>query len=125
MPVSAPTRHCDCHISVQICSESQQLAGPYCPKESIVTKSFLVKDETGVTADTPYVISKDGSTKKCTVHNASSTAEPNEEDIKSKSEDSNTIKDPTKKQTKSSSKPQSNNTTTTVAKTIIPAPVSP
>lgn len=73
---SAPTKHCDRHISVQICSVSQQLAGPYCPSECIVTKSFLLKDETGTTADTPYVISREGSTTKCTVHNSSTAEEP-------------------------------------------------
>lgn len=73
---SAPTRHCDCHISVNICTVSQQLAGPNCPAYYIVTKSFLLKDETGTTADTPYVISKKGSTTKCTVHNGYSIQEP-------------------------------------------------
>lgn len=73
---SAPTKYCDCHISVKVCSASGQLAGPYCPSYSIVTKSFLLKEETCTTADTPYVISKQGSTTRCTYHNGHTVPQP-------------------------------------------------
>lgn len=65
---AAPTKYCDCHISVQVCSASGKMAGPYCPPNCIVTRSYLLKDETGPTADTPYVLSSKGHATQCTVH---------------------------------------------------------
>lgn len=110
---SAPTKHCDRHISVQICNVSGQLAGPYCPSSCIVTKSFLLKDETGTTADTPYVISKQGSTTKCTAHNSSTVEKPQEENKPENSSTPNSTKKPAASSTQDKPNPNAGTTITT------------
>lgn len=59
-----PTEKCDVHVKVTVCKESNQLAGKYCPTNSLVEKVFLSKEETSVTADTPHLLP----TKECTIH---------------------------------------------------------
>jgi penicillin-binding protein 1A len=61
---SAPTEKCDVHVKITVCKESNQLAGKYCPANSLVEKVFLSKEEASVTADTPHILP----TKECTIH---------------------------------------------------------
>lgn len=65
---TVPTETCDVHVKLNVCSESGQAAGPYCPE--VVSRVFLVKNEEITqtdaygktvkrhyqTADTPYIL---------------------------------------------------------------------
>ena len=67
------------HVRVNICEDTGEAAGPYCP--NVVSKVFLVKDESVTqsdaygktvkrhyhTADTPYILTHKAQTK-CSVH---------------------------------------------------------
>jgi penicillin-binding protein 1A len=62
-----PTEYCDIHVKASICEDSKDLATEYCPhvKEGV----YLVKKETGKTADTPYIYPSDS----CKLHTEKST----------------------------------------------------
>lgn len=62
-----PTEKCDVHIKANICTKSGELATDKCPSNTVVEKVFLIKNETCVTDDTPYVLP----TKYCSVHKGS------------------------------------------------------
>ncbi len=65
-----PTEYCDIHVKATICEDSQDLATEYCPnvKEGV----FLVKSETGKTADTPYLYPS----KNCKLHTQATVYQP-------------------------------------------------
>ncbi len=65
---TVPKEKCDVHVQYKICTESGELAGEFCPQELVETKTFLLKEETGTTADTPNVISPNKYTKTCSIH---------------------------------------------------------
>lgn len=65
---TVPKEKCDVHVRYRICTASGQLAGEYCPKEDVEDRVFLIKDETGSTADSKYVISPNKYVKYCNVH---------------------------------------------------------
>lgn len=54
-PGSAPSKYCDCHEAVQICTVSGKRAGEYCPNEDIAAKVYL-KEGSKDTADEKYVL---------------------------------------------------------------------
>ena len=70
---TVPFETCTCHVRVQVCAESGQAAGPYCP--STITRVLLRKNETaealahGGTDDTKYIVSGSAQTA-CTIHGA-------------------------------------------------------
>ena len=70
---TVPFETCTCHVRVQVCADSGQAAGPYCP--STITRVLLRKNESaealahGGTDDTKYVISVSAQTT-CTIHGA-------------------------------------------------------
>lgn len=53
-----PTEYCDVHVKAKICTESNAKATDNCPLYSVKEKVFLIKDETAVTDDTPYILPK-------------------------------------------------------------------
>ena len=57
-----PTEYCDIHVKAAVCETSNDLATEYCPK--VKEGVFLVKTETGKTADTPYIYPS----KTCKLH---------------------------------------------------------
>ncbi len=65
-----PTEYCDIHVKAAICEDSKDLATEFCPrvKEGV----FLVKSETGKTADTPYLYPS----KTCPLHTKASSYQP-------------------------------------------------
>ena len=67
-----PTEKCDVHVKAYICTESKALATDACPADKVVEKVLLIKDETGKTADTPYVLPKN----YCSIHNGNATTLP-------------------------------------------------
>ncbi len=65
---TVPSEKCDIHVKFRICKESKEIAGEYCPEDQVKEQVFLLKEETGHTADTPYVISPDDMNKTCHIH---------------------------------------------------------
>lgn len=63
---SVPTEKCDIHVMFRVCKASRKKAGPYCPE--VISQVFLLKEETGYTADTPYVISPGSMNSTCNIH---------------------------------------------------------
>ena len=76
---TAPTESCDVHVELNICEDSGEAAGPYCP--NVVSKVFLIKNEAITqndargnavkrhypTADTPYILTPKVQTT-CSTH---------------------------------------------------------
>ena len=64
---TTPKEECNHHEVLSICKVSGGIAGPYCPKEDIQTKVFIVGAAQG-SADYPYCASKEFLNKTCSVH---------------------------------------------------------
>lgn len=64
---TTPKEECNHHEVLSICKVSGEIAGPYCPKEDIQTKVFIVGAAQG-SADYPYCASKEFLNKTCSVH---------------------------------------------------------
>ena len=76
---TVPTESCDVHVKLNICEDTGEAAGPYCP--NVVSKVFLIKNEAITqndaygkvvkrqypTADTPYILTSKAQTK-CSTH---------------------------------------------------------
>lgn len=77
---TAPTEKCDIHVKFRICKKSKEIAGEYCPEKMIEERVFLLKEETGKTADTPYVISPEDMNTVCHIHTSPAAPEPEEPD---------------------------------------------
>ena len=58
---TVPKEKCDIHVKYIICTESEELAGEFCPEDLVEERVFLLKEEAEdvETADTPFVISPD------------------------------------------------------------------
>ena len=63
---TVPTKPCDCHEAITICSESGKVAGPYCPITEKITNVYL-KEGTPGTADAEYCFPNDPD-EKCSIH---------------------------------------------------------
>jgi penicillin-binding protein 1A len=61
---TVPTEKCDMHVKATVCEKSKKLATEFCPEDSVKESVFLNKEETGKTADTPYLLPSDS----CKVH---------------------------------------------------------
>jgi penicillin-binding protein 1A len=59
-----PTEKCDIHVKATIDTQSHELATNNCPPSTTKEEVLLIKDETGKTADTPYILPK----KYCWIH---------------------------------------------------------
>ncbi|MDK2807884.1 MAG: penicillin-binding protein [Clostridiales bacterium] len=67
---TVPTEKCDVHVKLRICKASGELAGEYCPEDQVEEKVFLIKEETGHTADSKNAISPDEYKTTCHIHTA-------------------------------------------------------
>ena len=82
---TTPKEECNHHEVLSICKVSGEIAGPYCPKEDIQTKVFIVGAAQG-SADYPYCASKEFLNKTCSVHDENyipdeeNSEEPSDED---------------------------------------------
>ena len=82
---TTPKEECNHHEVLSICKVSGEIAGPYCPKEDIRTKVFIVGAAQG-SADYPYCASKEFLNKTCSVHDENyipdeeNPEEPSDED---------------------------------------------
>ena len=87
-----PTEKCDVHVKATICTESNALATEFCPANLLKEVVFLNKTETGVTADTPYILPT-GPAAECKIHTAASTDNDQDEvtDYNSILDDNNSI----------------------------------
>lgn len=65
---TVPTQSCDVHVKYEICSESKMRVSEFCPEEVRVEKVYMIKSETGTTADTPYLLPKDLPDSSCDIH---------------------------------------------------------
>ena len=66
---SIPNETCDVHVAVTVCKSSGKKPGQNCPKKQLTTKIMLKKEETGITNDTPFVMSSSFYNTTCDVHN--------------------------------------------------------
>ncbi len=76
---TAPTEYCDTHVKLKICTVSGLQASEYCPVEDVQEKVFLIKEETGTTKDTPYLLPKSTEDSTCNVHTSASIGDLEEE----------------------------------------------
>ncbi len=51
-----PTDYCDRHVKYKICKKSGRLAGDSCPSYDVKSIVYLIKEETGKTNDTPFIL---------------------------------------------------------------------
>ena len=65
---SQPVQNCDCHVKYRICKKSGKLATEKCPEDQVEEKVYLIKEETGKTKDSPYVMSKKMRNSRCSLH---------------------------------------------------------
>ncbi len=81
---TTPKEECNHHEVLSICKVSGEIAGPYCPKEDIQTKVFIVGAAQG-SADYPYCASKEFLNKTCSVHDENYI--PDEENLEEPSDE--------------------------------------
>ena len=67
VPGTAPTKYCDCHEAVQICTVSGKRAGDYCPEEEVTARIYLKQGSEG-TADEKYVLPDSLKNSVCDQH---------------------------------------------------------
>lgn len=67
---TAPTEKCDIHVKLSVCTESHKLATEFCPDSLVKDVVYLIKEETGKTADTPYLLPKGLEDTLCNIHKA-------------------------------------------------------
>ena len=87
---TAPTESCDHHISLRICKESGEVAGPYCPEEQVETRTFIVGAQPG-SGDAEYSVSEEFINKTCSIHDENYKPEEEKEpddDVKEGEEES-------------------------------------
>ena len=67
---TVPTKTCDAHVEITICSESNQTATDKCPEATRVKKVFRIRPEgsVGTTRDSAYTISQELLDSSCTLH---------------------------------------------------------
>jgi penicillin-binding protein 1A len=74
---TVPKETCDHHISLQICKESGKIATEYCPKDQVVTKTYIIGAESG-SGDYKYCATEEFLNSVCPIHD--SNYEPDEPD---------------------------------------------
>ncbi len=63
-----PTEYCDHHILVNICSETNALAGPNCPNQ--IASGVYIIGGNPATEDAPYLLTAEMAANTCQYHNA-------------------------------------------------------
>ena len=79
---TVPTKTCDHHVALDICSETGMIANANCPESSIIKKVFIIGADP-TTLDAPYIATEEFLSTICT-HQASET--PEEPDVEGDSE---------------------------------------
>lgn len=65
---TAPTEYCDHHIRTNICAESGQPVGSYCPTTSYQSGVYVIGGSAS-TEDAPYLLTEEFLANTCTYHN--------------------------------------------------------
>lgn len=76
---TVPTETCTSHVKVSVCTESNHIAGPYCPLNKVKDVVYLVKEETSDTWDTPNILPTGEAATVCPIHSDGSII-PSKED---------------------------------------------
>ena len=63
-----PKKNCSCHVKYTFCKKSHKLATESCPKEECYEKVFLMKKETGETADSALLFQNYSDGSVCEFH---------------------------------------------------------
>lgn len=93
---TVPTEVCDTHVKYRICKTSGLQASEYCPDSDVIEKVFLIKEETGTTKDTPYVLPSTLEDSICNIHTSNSIGDiqidpdPDDENYEDENEDTET-----------------------------------
>ncbi len=114
-----PTENCNCHVAFRVCSESGKLANEYCPEETVETRVYLIKDESGYkekTGDTPNLLPKRLEKTSCDLHSYLTIFEPEEneeenEDGENEDEENENGENKGKKNSKTGNGDKKNNET--------------
>lgn len=69
---TVPTEYCDHHVAATICTDSNMMAGEYCPETSKQQRVFITGGTAG-TADNDYLLTDELAQSTCTVHTQAST----------------------------------------------------
>ena len=69
---TVPTEYCDHHVAATICTDSNMMAGEYCPETSKQQKVFITGGTPG-TADNDYLLTDELAQSTCNVHTQPST----------------------------------------------------
>lgn len=87
---TAPTEYCNCHVKVSVCTESEELAGDYCPDDLIEERVYMLLDpsllsnaENGdafTTYDELFLMPAGLADSLCTVHDEDSESEDDEQE---------------------------------------------
>ena len=67
VPGTEPTEACTCHVAVEVCQDSGQIAGTYCPADR-VERSVYLQSGTAGTADAEAVVPEELGEETCQVH---------------------------------------------------------
>ncbi|MCI7733505.1 MAG: PBP1A family penicillin-binding protein [Dysosmobacter sp.] len=67
VPGTEPTEACTCHVAVEVCQDSGQMAGTYCPADR-VERSVYLQSGTAGTADAEAVVPEELGEETCQVH---------------------------------------------------------
>ena len=86
---TVPTKYCDCHIKVKVCTETGLLANEYCPSEEkvFITRSPSETGNWGVAKDADYTFTINDT---CTTHKAPVVKPKPEEQKPTEHENNNT-----------------------------------
>ncbi|MCM1106004.1 MAG: PBP1A family penicillin-binding protein [Blautia sp.] len=76
---TVPTDGCDHHVSVTVCSESEQLAGAFCPEECRVDRVFIVGAQEG-SGDYGYSVTEKFLETTCEIHDENWVPDEEEEE---------------------------------------------
>lgn len=71
---TVPSDSCDHHITLQICEESGEIAGEYCPADQVETRTFIVGASPG-SPDYEYCATEAFQEKVCSIHDENYTPE--------------------------------------------------
>lgn len=76
---TVPTEKCDVHIKLTVCEDSNKLSSEFCPIDHVKEIVYMIKEETGKTADTPYLLPKGLEESLCNIHTSYAIEEPIDE----------------------------------------------
>ena len=101
---TVPNKECDNHKLLTICTESNLLAGKYCPSDCVKTKVIRINGSSG-TEDSQYSFSSSNLDEECNIH----TEDYREEEIDEEENDENSDEDSKNSDNKNKKKKKKDN----------------